>query len=183
MTSPDLVATQVFLNPEIVGFFPDHTKADLAAGKLFLDEHDFLLAAALPSPHDRESGIREGESLVVARLSPEGVFAPARRIKEARLTMNHSLLRDAGDAPDGPCVPLWLSGMRPNIFSNAEGRMLQVEDYLYVPSRAYGVWLLGSAALHPLRSEYADLMPNNPEFTIHIESRPALNQSSASEVG
>lgn len=172
MASTELSPTQIFLDPEVVGFFPDHTQADLAAGKLFLDEHDFLLAAALTRPNDPEHGIQEGESLVVARLTPEGFFAPDRRIDAARLSMKHSILRDASDDPEGPCVPLWLSDQRPHVFINPDGRMLQVESHLYVPSDAYGVWLLGNAALHSHRSDYASFIPETPEFTIHIGSRP-----------
>jgi hypothetical protein len=173
----------VFLDPEIVSFFPDETQAELASGRLWLDEHDFLLAAALPRPIDPVHGIQEGESLVVARITPDGVFTPERRIAAARVTMARALLRDAADGPDGPCIPLWLSHQRPYVYSNAQGRMLQVEEHLYVPSSAYGVWLLGNTALHPFRTGYLSLMPDHNGFTLHIGARPAPVKESAQETG
>ena len=61
----------IYLDSEVVSFFRPEAQAAIHAGSLALgdlSEHDLLLAAGITHPLDAMSGIRVGESLVVARM-------------------------------------------------------------------------------------------------------------------
>jgi hypothetical protein len=178
MTSHE--AIDVYLDPEIVSFFPEQTQAALHAGSLALNENDFLLAASIIWPMDSKVGIRDGESLVVAKLAQPDGFQPECLINRAELLYERHRLRDADQPkPEEPRLDGFMlsqSSDRPYLMQGDGGRMFQVEERLFVPASAYGVWLQQPHAPLRERHQYAGLLPATSEHRIRIERRePAIN--------